>query len=82
MCTGTSSGASKDSKDSKDTAPPLVIGGEAHLPFQLQIKYTDLDGSRCMRVTTMAKPTTDNKQTANRSELLVRQIYNEYMYVN
>ena len=82
MCTGTSSGASKDSKDSKDTALPLIIGGEVHLPFQLQVKYTDLDGSRCMRVTTMAKPITDSKQTANRSELLVRQIHNEYMYVN
>ena len=63
MCTETTSAASKD------TALPLIIDGMVHLPFQLQIKYTDLDGSRCMRVTTMAKPITDNKQTADRGEV-------------
>ena len=63
LCTETTSAAGKD------TALPLIIDGMVQLPFQLQVKYTDLDGSRCMRVTTMAKPIIDNKQTADRGGL-------------
>jgi len=53
-------------QENKDTTSPLVINGKLHLPFQLQIKYTDPDGSRCMRVTTTAKPVTADKKAADR----------------
>ena len=55
------------SDESKATPSPLIISGQVHLPFQLQIRYTDQDGSRCMRVSTFAKPVTSNKKTAERS---------------
>ena len=46
--------------------PPLLIGGRAHLPFQLQITYTGQDGSRCLRVITQAKPTTQDRTVAEK----------------
>lgn len=45
---------------------PLTIDGKPHLPFQLQIEYTGLDGSRCMRVITQAKPITRDRGVAER----------------
>ena len=62
---GISAGASKESRA---TTSPLIINGKVHLPFQLQIRYTDQDGSRCMRVSTIAKPVISNKDTAEKSE--------------
>ena len=46
--------------------PPLIIGGRPHLPFQLQIEYTSLDGDRCLRVITQAKPVTRDRSLAER----------------
>ena len=48
------------------TVAPLTMDGKQHLPFQLQIEYTGLDGSRCMRVITQAKPITRNRDVAER----------------
>jgi len=53
--------------ENKDSTS-LVIDGKLHLPFQLQIKYTDPDGSQCMRINTMAKPVTADKSSADRGE--------------
>ena len=66
MCLGIPCGASKRSGS---IASSLVINGKVHLPFQLQIRYTDQDGSRCMRVSTFAKPATSNKKTVERGEI-------------
>ena len=54
--------------ENRDTTPSLVINGKPHLPFQLHIRYTDPDGSRHMRVSTMAKPITADKRNADRGE--------------
>ena len=45
---------------------PLTIDGKPHLPFQLQIEYTAQDGSRNRRVITDAKPTTKEREVAER----------------
>ena len=65
MCIGIPHRASEETRVSTS---PLIISGKIHLPFQLQIKYTDQDGSRCMRVSTFSKPVTSDKETAERSE--------------
>ena len=65
ICIGVPHGASKGS------VSPMIISGKVHLPFQLQIKYTDEDGSRCMRVSTFAKPVTSNKETVERGEIYI-----------
>ena len=65
LCVGISAGASKESRASTS---PLIINGKVHLPFQLQVRYTDRDGSRCMRVSTFSKPVTSDKKTADESE--------------
>ena len=49
--------------------PPLSIDGKPHLPFQLQIEYTAQDGSRNRRVITDAKPTTKEREVAERGGL-------------
>ena len=46
--------------------PPLMLGGQAHLPFQLQITFTGQDGSHRMRVITQAKPTTRDRTVAEK----------------
>ena len=56
------------SKEGRAITSPKIISGKVHLPFQLQINYTDQDGSRCMRVSTFSKPVTSNKKTADKSE--------------
>ena len=53
------------------TVAPLTIDGKPHLPFQLQIEYTGLDGSRCMRVITQAKPITRNRDVAERGTYIL-----------
>ena len=35
------------------------------VPFQVQIKYTSLDGQQCLRVFTEARPTTSDKGVAD-----------------
>ena len=45
---------------------PLTVDGKPHLPFQLQIEYTGRDGSRCLRVISEAKPTTRDRNMAER----------------
>ena len=62
-------GATAESKRQEGGAPevpPLMIGGRPHLPFQLQIEYTSLDGDRCLRVITQAKPVTRDRSLAER----------------
>jgi len=34
------------------------------LPFQLQVRYTDLDGAKAMRVLTQAQPVTSDRKEA------------------
>ncbi|XP_013416673.1 uncharacterized protein LOC106178153 [Lingula anatina] len=42
------------------------VGDLSELPFQLQIKYTDLEGSQAMRVLTQSKPITKDRNVAER----------------
>eukprot|EP00054_Salpingoeca_dolichothecata_P012110 m.67239 g.67239 ORF g.67239 m.67239 type:complete len:842 (-) comp19789_c0_seq2:154-2679(-) len=42
----------------------------AHVPFQAQVKYVRKDGSQCMRVISMSRPSTDERKIAE-SELNV-----------
>ena len=42
----------------------IIRNGKAHLPIQLQMEYTAIDGARIMRVFTRAMPVTTNRQTA------------------
>ena len=67
MCwlVGISAGASEENRA---TTSPVINSGRVHLPFQLQINYTDQDGSQCMQVSTIAKPVTSNKKTASIGE--------------
>ena len=61
--------------------PPLMIGGQPHLPFQLQIEYTSLDGDRCLRVITQAKPVTRDRSLAERGKwrsILISNALEEY----
>lgn len=44
--------------------PPIEIDGKPHLPFQIQIEYTLLDGAKYMRVLTEVKPVTYERETA------------------
>ena len=37
----------------------------SEVPFQVQIKYTSLDGQQCLRVFTEVRPTTSDKRVAN-----------------
>ena len=39
----------------------------SHLPFQVQIEYTRIDGARCVRVITHLKKVTRDKQEANKN---------------
>lgn len=47
---------------------PLLIKGQPHFPFQLQIEYTSPDGDRCLRVITQSKPVTKDRDVAERGE--------------
>ncbi|XP_019853243.1 PREDICTED: circularly permutated Ras protein 1 isoform X3 [Amphimedon queenslandica] len=57
-------GAATGASASSDTVPPQMIDGQPHLPFQLQIEYTNSDGDRCLRVITKAKPITTDRLKA------------------
>ena len=35
------------------------------VPFQVQVKYTSLDGQQCLRVFTEVRPVTSDKRVAN-----------------
>ena len=65
---GESKGASFSSGN---TVPQQIINGQPHLPFQLQIEYTNSDGDRCLRVITKAKPITTDRLKAEKGELIV-----------
>ena len=54
-------------KGKQKKAPPLIIDGKAHLPVQLQMEYTAVDGARFMRVFTKAMPVTNDRHTAEKS---------------
>eukprot|EP00752_Nemacystus_decipiens_P004090 g3743.t1 len=41
--------------------------GQAALPFQVQIRYTRLDGTKCLRVMTKTQPVTKNRAHAEQS---------------
>ena len=43
----------------------VKIGGEEHIPFQLQIEYTGTDKSRYLRVFTKTMPATTDLQRAD-----------------
>ena len=45
---------------------PLMINGQPHFPFQLQIEYTSPDGDRCLRVITQSKPVTKDRDVAEK----------------
>uniref|UniRef100_A0A1X7VU90 Uncharacterized protein n=1 Tax=Amphimedon queenslandica TaxID=400682 RepID=A0A1X7VU90_AMPQE len=60
---GDKSGASPSSDGG---VPPQMIDGQPHLPFQLQIEYTNSDGDRCLRVITKAKPITTDRVKAEK----------------
>ena len=67
--TETTLGASSDAAAKGNLAsevPPLMIDGQPHLPFQLQIEYTSLDGDRCLRVITQTKPVTKERSVADK----------------
>jgi len=50
-------GAASSSTSTEDRRP-------TELPFQLQVTYTDLDGTRAMRVLTRAQPVTRDRTEA------------------
>ena len=56
-----------------------VIEGDvkelSEVPFQVQIKYTSLDGQQCLRVFTEVKPTTSDKRVAY--EGMAKNTYND-----
>lgn len=62
---GGATGGGEAEKKKKDVRP-LTINGKPFVPFQLQIQYTGVDGSCCMRVITQAKPVTTNRDVAER----------------
>ena len=39
------------------------------VPFQVQIKYTSLDGQQCLRVFTEVRPVTSDKGVANKGRV-------------
>ena len=47
------------SEKEADTKPQEV-------PFQVQVKYTSLDGQQCLRVFTEVRPVTSDKGVANK----------------
>lgn len=51
-------------KGKQGRVAPIIRNGKAHLPIQLQMEYTAIDGARIMRVFTRAMPVTTNRQTA------------------
>jgi len=53
-----------DKANTSQSIPGLMIEGTHHMPFQLQIKYTDSDGAQCMRVLTQARPVTSDRKVA------------------
>ncbi|KAL5473515.1 hypothetical protein EMCRGX_G028006 [Ephydatia muelleri] len=61
-----SGGASPKMEDASPEAPPIDIDGKPHLPFQVQIEYTRLDGAKCMRVLTDVKPVTFDRAVAEK----------------
>ena len=42
--------------------------GPQTLPFQVQIKYTSLDGQKCLRVFTETRPVTSERSVANQGK--------------
>jgi len=56
--------AGEDKINPAQSLPELMIEGTHHMPFQLQIKYTDSDGAQCMRVLTQARPVTSDRKVA------------------
>ena len=56
--------AGEDTIDAAQIIPELIVEGTHHMPFQLQIKYTDSDGAQCMRVLTQARPVTSDREVA------------------
>ncbi len=59
-------GATATASAGDNKVPQLTIDGTPHLPFQLQIEYTSQDGSRCTRVISQAKPTTKQREVAEK----------------
>ena len=53
--------------------PPQMMDGQPHLPFQLQMEYTNLDGDRCLRVITQTKPVTKDRNIADKGLKLLQQ---------
>ena len=45
------------------------------VPFQVQIKYTSLDGQQCLRVFTEVRPVTSDKEVANEGIAIQHFIY-------
>ena len=52
-----------------------MIDGQPHLPFQLQIEYTSLDGDRCLRVITQTKPVTKDRSVANKGWNMILHVH-------
>ena len=55
--------------------PPQMVDGQPHLPFQLQIEYTNSDGDRCLRVITKTKPVTQDRKLAEKGMLIYPALY-------
>lgn len=55
----------------------------AELPFQLQIRYTDTEGMKALRVLTQTKPVTHDRDLAEKSRCLCLEVYfrNSFMYL-
>ncbi len=65
-------GATATAAAGDNKVPQLTIDGTPHLPFQLQIEYTSQDGSRCTRVISQAKPTTKQREIAEKGQQEVK----------
>ena len=46
--------------------PPLMVRGRPHLPFQLQVEYTAVDGARYLRIISRAQPVTEDRTVAEK----------------
>ena len=62
--TSAKSTTGEEKTNTSQSIPGLMIEGTHHMPFQLQIKYTDSDGAQCMRVLTQARPVTSDRKVA------------------
>lgn len=69
VSTPSTSGAVESATGAASTAAGSVEPELKELPFQVQIRYTDLDGAVALRVMTHIQPVTTQREEAEKSTL-------------